>query len=336
MTKHMISLADVRNQSWGTFKDPTLARTFQRTVKGKKIPKTGTYVSIVAQGGVYALTGEIVRGFWPPDGMITLSESEFRKLTERASYEKTWPSVFSSTLRFDDLLGNARAAFDGSPDSDKWTLLLETLDQCHPDDLDRLIDYIEPQLQQWDDRQMPKWDAPRQHPLTRFTVPSWSNGLPDTELRVAPPRWIFEMTHGKYSRKHSLIRGLNLERMKINWSVMKKILANPHLRNLTELNLGDNAVCHAKTFYKNLRTHDIMRSVKTLTIYAIVTTFDDAIALLNGPDHSFDSLQTVDYRYSKHYTFLKDIGKQMMSYPCFQGAQLSPSPTNASTFEYIS
>ena len=268
--------------------------------KNRKVAKSArAWPDVVVKGtqdAYWKMTGDIVRGEFDARDLLLISVRDLKELDRDGTFTAYVLQPEWSAASFDALLGEVRACFDGMPSSEKWTRLIEIVDACREEDLERLLVNIESRLDAWLVLpELPTWEPPeKSHPFMWFVHEDWSLGVFEGALLTAPPHWIFEMCRGVYSPKHRLVRSLALEQMNINWGVMKKIMANPHLNNLTSFNIGGNPVVGTKAFYNKFRTWPGMKKVEHLRLYAITPSFSDWVKGLDGKDHSFASLESVE------------------------------------------
>lgn len=224
-------------------------------------------------------------------GLIIIDEDQLQELVEHGELELDDSPTIARDFDFGRAISELRSALDGPPTSGVWTDILEIFERCEPDRLEHLVAYAEPFLNRWDALSLPAWEPPREHDLLEHETPEWRACLPTSELRVAPPGWLLEMAHASYSPKHSIVRALNLEGMRINSTIGQRILENPHLQKITWLNLGGRNK-FTKTFYAKLRKQELARSITELWLY----TYDDMLHDgLSGDEHCFDSLELIRF-----------------------------------------
>jgi hypothetical protein len=135
---------------------------------------------------------------------------------------------------------------------------------------------------------MGAWAVTSQHPITHGAPPAWAKVCFADELRVAPPAWMFELAQGRYHPKHAIIRALILEGMNLNGKLGAAIFASPHMRAVRRVNLGAKAL--PPSFYKALRTSEVMRSVEELWFYDAPHAYQ---AAWTPAEHTFDALKLV-------------------------------------------
>lgn len=246
-------------------------------------------------------------------GLIIIDEDQLQELVELGEIEIDDSPTIDQDFDFGRAVSELRSALDGPPTSGAWTDILEIFERCDPARVEHLVAYAKPFLDRWDTLALPPWDPPREHDLMEHETPEWRACLPTDELRVAPPGWLLEMARESYSPKHSIVRALNLEGMRINSTIGQRILDNPHLQQITWLNLGGRNK-FTKTFYSRLRQRELVRSITELWLY----TYDDMLRDgFSAPEHHFDSLQTIRF---DRWTY-PHVRKATLP-PCLQGATI--------------
>ncbi len=83
-------------------------------------------------------------------GIPVIDTDTLRRLLDGEEIELEVDVVEQGDASLDDLIGEARAALDGKPDSQMWVRILRMVDTCDPAYLPELIDYLEPHIARWD------------------------------------------------------------------------------------------------------------------------------------------------------------------------------------------
>jgi hypothetical protein len=248
-------------------------------------------------------------------GVPIINEAQLIELLTKGFVEWEEVDPFATKATFDECIAELRAIFNATPSSEGWTRCLEIVEGCDPERIEDLLSYATPFVAAWDGAEMGKWEPPDKHPLLTNIPKYWREGLPEDEVRAAPPCWLFEIIRGKHHPKHALARVLNLEGLKLNGSLGSNVLSNPHLHNLRVLNLGIQNT-FSISFYKELRTSELMRTVCELWLY---TDKELLLSAWDEPDHSFDALVQVKV---DHW-----FGTQRMNkLPCLKGVPIHAMP----------
>jgi hypothetical protein len=189
-------------------------------------------------------------------------------------------------VALDESVAELRAVFDGEPTPERWARCLEIFEACDEERVEDLLAYAQPLISRWDKVKMGAWAVTSQHPITAGAPPAWAKVRFADELRVAPPAWIFELAQGRYHPKHAIIRALILEGMNLNGKLGAAIFASPHMRAVRRVNLGAKEL--PPSFYKALRTSEVMRTVEELWVYDVREVYQEA---WTPADHTFDALK---------------------------------------------
>ncbi len=193
--------------------------------------------------------------------------------------------VASGEASVRDLIGEARAALDGHPDSETWSSIVEIVDSCAPDQLEGLIAYLEPQIARWEMTPSSKWAPKKGSHGVEDAGGAWLRNMPGGELRMAPHSWLSEMISKHDVPKHSLVRGIHLEGFEANARVCKEIVSRTHLTNLRWLDLGRSQL--SSVFWRAFRKLETMGSVELLRL-AMVS--EKGVGAIDGP-HNLTSLR---------------------------------------------
>ncbi len=179
-----------------------------------------------------------------------------------------------------DLIGEARAALDGRPSSRMWNRIIDVADSCAPEQLEMLIDFLEPQVARWNTTPAQKWTPSSGSKSAEGAPEGWLEAIPTGELRVAPHHWIVEMITRHESPKYRLVHAIHVNGLKVSGGAAVKILEREDLTNLRRLDLGESKL--SATFWKKLRT---LPSTTTLEYINFTALDEKSVAGVRGPHH---------------------------------------------------
>ncbi len=171
-------------------------------------------------------------------GLPVLTEQELNQLLRGESIERAPQAAPSGSLHA--LIGELRGALDGPPDGPTWDAIVAQLDRCEPEQLEPLVDYLEPILERWPRSPDARvglqglGDAPAPDEVRR-----WLDTAPWGELRVAPLAWVAQLVQGQDSPKLRLVRALHLEALGVKGSLAKIALMCPSLGPLKIVHFSD-------------------------------------------------------------------------------------------------
>lgn len=172
------------------------------------------------------------------------------------------------------LIGDARALLDGPPTSETWTGIIELVDACADEQLELLVDYLEPQLERWEIDRYARWIPAAKAPVRALANSDFFRWLERGSLRVAPPHWIARAVEAD-SPKLRLIDTISLRELKIGGSQALKLLGQASLTNLRYLDLHDSKL--TKTFWKKAPLLPSFQGLKSLRVSAFTVEFADVI-----------------------------------------------------------
>ncbi len=297
------------------------------TIEGKKFCITGTldhYTRTTAQRAIMEAGGLIAKSVGPKTDFLVVGRMAGSKLTKATSLgipvieeadlesflkgevvEVDEQVVVFGDASVRDLIGEARAALDGHPDSATWSSIVEIVDSCAPSELGALVDFLEPQVSRWASKPTERWKPSRSSHGVEDAPSEWFDAIPSGELRVAPHHWIVEMVTKHESPKYRLVHAVHLSGMRVTGAAAAAILEREHLTNLRRLDVGENKL--SATFWKKLRT---LPSTERLEHLSFAKLDGKSIMGVQGTHHmsalrdlSFNSR----YSYGSDYigTFLK-------------------------------
>ncbi len=248
-------------------------------------------------------------------GVPVITEAQLLTLLEEGfvSWEEADP--FESKQSFDESVAQLRAIFSAAPTSSAWTRCLSVIEGCDEERVEELVAYAQHFITRWDKAKMDKWRPPEAHPLMANAPKYWAKDLPKDELRVAPPRWVFELISGRHHVKHALARALSLDGMKLNGAHGAHVLASPHLRQLRFLNLGMSN-SYSLGFFRELRTSELMRTVRELWIGSGLAQLEGA---WDAPEHTFEALALCR-------PYDGSVNATLKKLPCLAGVKLKVQP----------
>ncbi len=165
----------------------------------------------------------------------------------------------------------------GTPSAASWTELTDTLDACTSDELDALLERVEPAVDAWPNVREDPWNA----------------AIYPDDLRVAPKHWIADMAAGIDSPKHRLVRVVDTTNANLNTTKIGKLLDREHLTRLRVLHLAD--VTLTKTLFKKVRTSHATRSLEHLRMPLVDAK---AIPGIEG-EHHLSNLRELTF--DEHY-----------------------------------
>jgi hypothetical protein len=288
----------------------------EHTIEGKKFCITGKlehYTRTTAQRAIMQAGGEIAKSVGPKTDFLVVGSRAGSKLTkartlgipviEEADLEAFLAGaivdvdedvVVSGDASVRDLIGEARAALDGTPDSSTWTTVVELVNACAPDQLGALVDFLEPQIARWQVPPSARWRPSKGKNLVEDAPGGWVDGIPSGELRVAPWHWIVEMVNKHESPKYRLLRAVHTTGMRMTSTAAAAVLERESLENLRSYDVGDTKL--TKTFWRKLRT---LPSTRSLERFAFSHLDDKALEGVHG-DHHLENLRElkIDLSYS--------------------------------------
>lgn len=195
-------------------------------------------------------------------GIPVIRERDLVKLLagERVTVRGSAPP--EGTAPMEELIGEARSALDGRPDARMWERVIALADQCAPEQLEELIDYLEPQVARWSFDDDATWSVSQRTHGCRHAPGRWYQFMPPGELRIAPHQWVVDMAAGVDSAKFRLVHAIHTRDMGINGTMLAKILACPSLTHLRHFDTDENKV--SKTLFKKIRTAPSTRGLEHL------------------------------------------------------------------------
>lgn len=158
-----------------------------------------------------------------------------------------------------DALASFREIVYDAPTLDTWEAIWRLVDQCPPEDLPLVIDYVEGHLEAWPLTYEQPLDrrpqTPHLKPRTRFAT---------RRLRQLPSEWLTDLFLGIDSPKLRLVRSANFMGAKMTGKIGLKVLECASLNNLVHINLGRNKL--SGQFFKALRAATHLQSLKHLSL----------------------------------------------------------------------
>ena len=121
-------------------------------------------------------------------------------------------------------------------------------------------------------------------------VEAWAGDMLE---QTAPPSWIERRAGGEYLPADALITSLDLSETALSGAKVVKILKNPHMTRLRELDVGRLKV--SNTFWKAVRGADATRHLRELRCGYII---DRNSSQFDG-QHHLEQLETLTIRQSK-------------------------------------
>ncbi len=258
----------------------------RHTIAGKVFCITGTlkrYTRATAESAIMDAGGEISKSVGARTDFLVCGAGASRKLTKAKSLgvpviaEADLESflsgevvdvdeevVVSGDASVRDLVGEARAALDGHPDSAMWSALVAIVDSCAPEQLGSLVDFLEPQVARWEVAPHTRWRPKSGEASCEGAPKGWLENTPRGELLVAPFRWITEMVTGHDSPKHRLVHAIHTHDLKLNGTNLVKILSRDGLVNVTSFDVHESPL--SKTFWKKLRALPSSRTLRSLRV----------------------------------------------------------------------
>ncbi len=197
-------------------------------------------------------------------GALIITEAQFVELLEHGEVEIQTREV-EKDLNLEKVIGELRSILSQPAISSAWTAIVEMLEKCDEDRLPEVVAYLSHQLTDWG-RDV-RWKIKKDHALFKDFAPAyWTTSNPTTQLCVAPPIWMLEALRGDMSERHKLARALNLEGLKLNGGLGKKLLEHEGWQDIRALVLGiQNRF--SKGFYTYLAQSDIMQTIEELWVY---------------------------------------------------------------------
>lgn len=133
----------------------------------------------------------------------------------------------------DEVIANIRHIVAEGPTRETWEKLVEVFDATNEEDLDPLLDYVLPYIEEW--------------PWNRRVSSYWAMHGGD-DLRAPNEAWTEQLFTGKDSKKFRAIRSLQLSSKKLVGKVAVKLFESEHLDNVRSLDIGNNKI--PGTFFK--------------------------------------------------------------------------------------
>jgi hypothetical protein len=256
-------------------------------------------------------------------GVLAITEAQLMVLLEHGLVEWEEAEPFADKASFDASVAELRAIFGAAPNAHGWTRCLEIVEGCEAERLDDLLHYLHPFIAGWDKAKMGAWICDDKHPLMQHAPKDiWLESLPHDELRVAPPRWVYELVQGQHHPKHAIARALSLDSFKLNGALAKNVLASPHLRALRYLDLG-RANAYPVGLYRALLTSELMRTVRVLCVPSGAVHPGRMVQAWASAAHVFDALEQVRSE-ADLYTFYEATGRheklQYLGIACIKDA----------------
>ncbi len=258
----------------------------RHTIEGKVFCITGTlthYTRATAEAAIMGAGGDISRTVSKKTdflvcgagasgkldkarsrGIPVIAEADLEAFLSGDVVEVDEEVVVSGDASVRDLVGEARAALDGHPDSAMWSALVAIVDSCAPEQLGSLVDFLEPQVARWEVEPDARWQPDATSVSCEGAPAKWLKSAARGELRVAPFRWIVEMATGNPSPKHRLARAIHVHDMEMNGTSLIKVLSSPELTNLRVLDVDESKL--SVTFWKKLRTLPSTTTLERLRI----------------------------------------------------------------------
>ena len=194
-------------------------------------------------------------------GIPILRETELDTLLAKGSVEIDFepPSVEDGDASIDELLGEVRGVLAEAPSPALWGQIVALVNQCDPDQLNPLVDYINGHIEHWPAHQ--------------------------TMLCVAPRAWAAAMLRGQDTPAYRLVRRLDLSDVAVNTTTFKKVLGCASLNAVESMDLATEKKL-TKTAFKTLMAHPLMGSLDEL----VVGIFDEGCAQTLDVPSSLTSL----------------------------------------------
>ena len=235
MSEKKLDVQGSRFAITGTFPDNTQAEMVEVIMAAG-----GLFSSTVNNETDYLLIGEDATGLaYNTALLLGIPLLDERDFFQACAGEEVWlqtqEEIADADLR--SLFGEVRSLLnDAAPSRKVWEELTRLLDLCVPEQLEPLVYYANEHLEQWAQQGQMKGLVGSTYDLgdPRDTAPLPPNrrrGI-DDEVRVAPDRWVGEMVRGDFSKKHSLVRALDLSSSGLNGTQVCALLENPHLTRI--------------------------------------------------------------------------------------------------------
>ncbi len=232
----------------GNFDNHQNTRTVEaalRAAGGKTMKSMGLKVEALVFGGGYTQKTQTARD----RGIPILREAELDRLLAEGSVEIDFepPTVEGGEASVDELLGEVRGVLAEAPGPALWLKIVALVNQCDPEQVGPLVDYVNGHIEHW--------------PAHQAT------------LCVAPKEWIVTMIQGQDTPAYGLVRRLNLSDVAVNTTGFKKLLGCVSLDALTSVDVAVEKKL-TKTAFKALAAHARFASLDEL----VVGFFDEGCA----------------------------------------------------------
>lgn len=208
-------------------------------------------------------------------GLPILDEEQARELIEKGFIELEEEGHLAEGE--DDaggLIGDARALLDGAPTSATWSGIIALVDSCADDQLEMLVDYLEPQLERWQIDRHARWVPAAKDSVRALAKSDFFRWLQRGSLRVAPPHWVARAIEADSPRLR-LVDTISLRELKVGGSQALKLMGRESLTNLRHLDLHDSKM--TKTFWKKAPLLPSFQGLKSLRVSTFTADFADLI-----------------------------------------------------------
>jgi hypothetical protein len=191
-----------------------------------------------------------------------------------------------------EVIAQARSIFDGPTTPETWTRVVALVDACVTEQLDALVDYLEPQLAGRQLAPDERWVPEPGSRSAELASGYWQATTPRGELCVGPFHWLQEMMRGEASPKQRLIRALHTPDMRLDGRTLTRAISLETLTNLRVLSVGANPL--SMTFWSTLLSEPNARGLEVLRIG---TEQRDALWGIPG-EHELDRLTYLALRFT--------------------------------------
>lgn len=191
---------------------------------------------------------------------VLLAEGEVEVVFEAPSVELGEDGVMV-------LLGEVRSALAHTPSMETWGQLIATIDRCALEQVQVLVDYIQPHLLRW---------TPHQQMFC-----------------IAPKHWIVSMTKGVTSPCYRLIRWLDLTTQNISATLVRKIIGCEDLIWVRRLDLSN----HKRASTSLLKDLSTQPRWKSLSVLSFGRLGNDVASGLDAGD-ALNNVRTLVFRHS--------------------------------------
>jgi hypothetical protein len=155
---------------------------------------------------------------------------------------------------FDEIVGPVRALLAEPLTRKTWLSLTEHVDECKAEEMDKLLAYMQPQL---DARTAQYEQNPR--------VYDFESG----ELRPFPPAWLAEIMNGEVHEKYNLCQTVTYSEFYVGSKIATRVFDHHEaFAHITRFDTGDVMDSNMKTrpFYKKMCTATNVERVHTLVL----------------------------------------------------------------------